>query len=113
VVYKPPTYLLKWPLKPGDSWEVVSLTMWEVPNVAFNLTLTVESADETVTVPAGTFSHCAKIVGAASIQNQGQPVVVKSTEWYCPNSGLVKQLRTEFGPGPRGELSLQLESLTG
>ena len=57
--------------------------------------------DETVTVPAGTFKHCIKIVGTAEFSfvadaAQGyKTVLVTQTEWYAPSIGLVKLERDE------------------
>ena len=61
----------------------------------------VVAKDETVTVPAGTFKHCIKIVGTAEFSFfadavQGYKTVpVTQTEWYAPGVGLVKLERDE------------------
>ena len=61
----------------------------------------VSSVNETVTVPAGRFENCIKIVGSAEFSFfadavQGyQTVPVTQTEWYAPAVGLVKLERSE------------------
>ncbi|MGR8920501.1 MAG: TapB family protein [Gammaproteobacteria bacterium] len=62
---------------------------------------TVEAVDDTVSVPAGEFSGCVKVVGRAELQMyvdgptglRSIPLVTE--EWYAPDVGLVRLRRTE------------------
>ena len=53
-----PEYYLKYPLKVGASWDGGREAA--LKNAIIPTTTTIESLDETVTVPAGTFQHCVK-----------------------------------------------------
>lgn len=67
----------------------------------FELHMKVESVDETVTVPAGSFEHCIKVEGEgrffvlADARIGASEVPVTQTEWYAPDVGLVKLVRSE------------------
>ncbi len=56
---------------------------------------------ETVTVPAGTFTNCVKVEGKAKVNLYADPklgytdVKLTQTEWYAPGVGLVKLVREE------------------
>jgi hypothetical protein len=62
---------------------------------------------EEVKVPAGTFKHCAKIVGTGSCKMSASggnfsgtiDINVEHTDWYCPQAGLTKTIRIEHNPG--------------
>ncbi len=103
--------VIKVPMAQGASWMVPSepfivlpkgdLGFKEVKMPKVLMSVTVESMDESVTVPAGTFQHCAKVVGTGSLPLyvdavQGfQDVPVQNVEWYCKGVGLVKVERSE------------------
>lgn len=103
--------VIKVPLTQGASWMVPSepfivlpkgdLGLKEVKMPKVLMSYTVEAMDETVTVPAGTFQHCAKVSGTGSLPLyadavQGfKDVPVQNTEWYCKGVGLVKVERRE------------------
>jgi hypothetical protein len=61
----------------------------------------IESLDESVTVPAGEFQHCLRIQGEAYLRLFVDPArgyieqPLLSTEWYCPQIGLVRFDRDE------------------
>ena len=67
------------------------------PNMVFEI----ESLDETVDVPAGHFENCIRVEGYASITLYADArigyikVPIIQTEWYAPNVGLVKMIRSE------------------
>lgn len=103
--------VIKVPLVQGASWMVPTEPFVVAPKTDLGqrelkmpkvlMTYNVESIDETVTVQAGTFQHCAKIVGNGSLPLyadavQGfMDVPVQNTEWYCKGVGLVKVERKE------------------
>jgi hypothetical protein len=70
--------ILKLPPKANTSWDNGQAT------------LVIESADETVTVPAGAFAHCLKL----KISSKASGWI--TYEWYAPGVGLVKR---ESGDG--------------
>ncbi len=62
---------------------------------------TISSTNETITVPAGTFERCVKVVGTADLELyvnalRGYVTIPFTTEeWYAPGMGLVKLTRKE------------------
>lgn len=106
-----PRPVLKYPLKPGVGWNAPTvpytiLRANEYPRELkygkpIMMSYSVESIDEQVTVPAGTYNKCAKILGQATLTLYTDPVngfakvPVTTTEWYCPGVGLVKLERVE------------------
>lgn len=103
--------VLKLPVTLGASWMVPSepfvvapktdLGQREVKMPKVLMTYTVEAVDETVTVPAGTYKDCARIVGLGNLPLyldavQGfTDIPITNREWYCKGVGLVKVEREE------------------
>jgi len=116
------------PDRSGKSWSVLTqsytihriLPNYEPPNeniARFHMTYTLESLDEEVTVPAGSFKKCLLIEGQAQIDqlvgaNTGNGTIEMTTrEWYAPGIGLVKLERIEPLDGEvfkGGKITLQL-----
>ena len=106
-----PRTVLKLPLAIGASWSAptVPYTVMrknEYPREVkygrgMPMAYTVEALEEKVTVPAGSFEHCARVVGRAELTLFTDPVrgfnkvPVTTTEWYCRGVGLVKLERVE------------------
>lgn len=106
-----PRTVLKLPLKAGGTWAAPSvaytiLRKSEYPRELkygkpVSMTYNVEALDEEVTVPAGTFRHCARVKGLAELTLYTDPVSgfrkvpITTTEWYCPGVGLTKLERVE------------------
>jgi hypothetical protein len=106
-----PRTVLKLPLAVGASWRTptVPYTVMrknEYPReVKYGrgmlMAYTVEALDEKLTVPAGSFEHCARVVGQAELTLFTDPVrgfnkvPVTTIEWYCRGVGLVKLERVE------------------
>ena len=104
--------VLKLPLTVGSSWMVPSQPFaigpktdlgqgdMKMPKVL--MTHVVEAMEEEVTVPAGTFKHCARIIGNGMLPLyldavQGfKDIPIISREWYCKGVGLVKLEREEI-----------------
>ena len=122
-----PRTVLKLPLAVGASWRAptVPYTVMrknDYPREAkygrgMLMAYTVEALEETVTVPAGSFGHCVRVVGRAEMTLFTDPVKgfnkvpVTTTEWYCRGIGLVKlerleSLATMFYTG--GKVTLEL-----
>ena len=106
-----PRTVLKLPLAVGASWRTPTVTYTvmhknEYPREVkygrgMPMVYTVEALDEKLTVPAGSFEHCARVVGQAELTLFTDPVrgfnkvPVTTTEWYCRGVGLVKLERME------------------
>jgi hypothetical protein len=103
--------VLKLPVAQGASWMVpteafviapkTDLGQREVKMPKVLMTYTVEAVDETVTVPAGTYKECARVVGLGNLSLyldavQGfTDIPITNREWYCKGVGLVKVEREE------------------
>lgn len=106
-----PRTVLKLPLAVGAGWSAptVPYTVMrknEYPREVkyshgMTMAYTVEALEERLTVPAGSFDHCARVVGRAEMTLFTDPVrgfnkvPVTTTEWYCRGVGLVKLERVE------------------
>jgi hypothetical protein len=111
VLDEKPRTVLKLPLAQGATWRVPTVAYTMMKKLEFPrelkygrgmlMSYTVEAMDEAVTVPAGSYAHCARIVGRAEMTLFVDPVrgfskiPVTSTEWYCRGVGLVKLERSE------------------
>jgi hypothetical protein len=89
--------------------------------VPVELQYRIESTDEEITVPAGTFKNCLRIKGVGTTSKNvgfyvGQTDIrVENIEWYAPGAGLVKAVRLETTTSkvlPRGSYELNLTSFT-
>jgi hypothetical protein len=61
-VYVQPSYVLKYPLKPGTSWADITSTAYLEQKVEdIQIIGKIEAIDDIVTVPAGTFENCIRI----------------------------------------------------
>lgn len=105
-------YVLKSPLEIGSEWREISrpLLMLRVypyrhrvgDTAQVPMNYRIESISETVTVPAGTFENCIKVVAEGTFSTYTDAVSgdteipMKLEEWYAPGVGLVKQIRYEL-----------------
>ena len=97
-ILSPPQYVLKEPLRTGTSW---NSPFDFSPDSSGPNRATIESTDETVDVPAGTFNGCLKI----RISKTSQGSAIKNAyEWFAPTVGLVRVVSEADGS------SLQLMS---
>ena len=103
--------VLKLPLTVGASWMVPTQTFVIGPKTDLGqrdikmpkvlMTNVVEGMEEEVTVPAGTFKHCARVIGNGILPLyldavQGfKDIPIINREWYCKGVGLVKVERVE------------------
>jgi hypothetical protein len=122
-----PRTVLKLPLTVGASWRAPTVAYTVMRKNDFPrelkygrgmlMTYTVEALDETLTVPAGTFSRCARVAGHAEMTLFSDPVrgfskvPLTTTEWYCRGVGLarlerVEKLATAFYSG--GKVTMEL-----
>ncbi len=103
--------VLKYPLEKDIKWQVnthpyvLKRLMPQIESLKKSFTLpmlyTITSTNETITVPAGKFERCVKVVGSADLELFVNPlrgyviVPFTSEEWYAPGVGLVKMTRQE------------------
>lgn len=125
-------YTIKYPLETGTRWEQETITgVLEVVIAPFRrhyalhtpvqMEYTIESIDEIVKVPAGRFEKCIKVAGFGSRKVEAEKtigivdVTVESSDWYCPNTGLVKSQRDERTSSTvlaKGDFLMELESFS-
>ncbi|MEW6615332.1 MAG: hypothetical protein AB1401_07700 [Thermodesulfobacteriota bacterium] len=113
-------YIIKYPIKAGTTWERMART--SLSNVPVKLKYTIESIDEKVTVPAGTFEGCIKVNGLGDTQTNlnifGGTIIIAVTvehySWYAPKVGLVKSIVKEKSShiyeAGEWDMTMQLES---
>lgn len=105
-------YVLKFPLVEATSWREISRPMVLLRVFPYRervgeksqvpLLYRIESMSSTVSVPAGTFENCIKVIAEGVIEMYTDAVVgqreipITTEEWYAPNVGLVKQVRYEL-----------------
>lgn len=118
-ITSPPYYYIKYPIQAGTNWEVKCETFLLKERLPITLNKTIESTDETVTVPAGTFNNCLKVKAIGKTEkNLGYmlgvaKISVEEHIWYAPGIGLVKSVRKENSNNllvGSGEASSQLTS---
>jgi hypothetical protein len=101
---------LRFPVSEGNSWNMST----KMGNSTLNVTFTIESVSENVTVPAGTYKDCLKIKQAGG-NDAGASVM--GYEWYAPKVGIVKSLVTIKQKSKDGNIvsdnrTYQLQSFT-
>ncbi|MBL1142986.1 MAG: hypothetical protein HND53_13235 [Proteobacteria bacterium] len=105
-------YVLKTPLLIGTDWNEITRPLLllrvhpyrervgkksQVP-----LSYRIESVTDSVTVAAGKFENCIKVVAEGKIEiytdavNGYTDIPINTEEWYAPGVGLVKQIRYEL-----------------
>ncbi|MFK8067298.1 MAG: hypothetical protein AB8D52_03555 [Gammaproteobacteria bacterium] len=126
-------FVIKYPLEVGTSWEQESITaVLEVVIAPFRrhyalhtpvkMKYTIDSLDQKVKVAAGQFENCLKVVGVGtSLSVEAEKtigtvdVTVESSDWYCPNIGLVKSQRKERTTSTvlvKGDFLMELETFS-
>ncbi len=122
---RPKRYVLKYPLATTTQWmndtQLYTQEILAESTPSFPMNYQIESMEESVTVPAGTFKHCIRIKGEAMTQlsmdpNTGivQTVEVTTYEWYAPDAGLIKLERKEHFHSEQsvdGKILIELISL--
>jgi len=78
---------LKFPIAEGSSWNMAA----KLGHSKVNISLTIESLSDEVTVPAGNFKDCVKVKQEGG-NNAGTSVM--GYEWYAPRVGVVKSVVT-------------------
>lgn len=104
-------YIFKYPLLIDNNWIISSrpLVLLNVfpfreraTSLQFPMSYRIESLDSNVSVPAGNFEKCLKIIGEGVAEvytdavNGFNEINILTEEWYAPNVGLVKMVRYEM-----------------
>lgn len=121
-------YVFRYPKQVGTEWEAVTVSKALIKTgppqkTEFHIrarvpvTVRIESMNDTVRVPAGTFHNCMRVnVSGDGFINAGNYVgrtivKVEETSWYAPGVGLVRSERRETTTKKaldKGTVSLQL-----
>lgn len=132
VLEKEDFYAIKYPIEIGTSWEQETITgVLEVVIAPFRrhyalhtpvqMKYTIKSIDEIVKVPAGRFERCLKVSGLGTTRVEAEKTIgiiditVESSDWYCPNVGLVKSQRDERTSSTvlvKGDFLMELEKFS-
>jgi len=114
----PPVYMIKYPIAVGTRWQSKTETSLLMSKVPITLASTIESVDEIITVPAGTFNKCIKIKSVGSTKKSlgifgTVKVSVESYSWYTLGVGVIKSALKETSNNlmvGAGEATIQLKS---
>lgn len=112
VALQRPHPLLKYPLKVGTSWKVAGYTNLLKEVVPIDLTYEIESVNEVVTVPAGTYRNCIRVRALGQVRKTSRMLGTANVRkeynaWMAPGVGMVKSINSEgadnpeFGSGTR------------
>lgn len=92
-IITPQVYYLTNPVDVGTTWDIAT----KMGEDDLRVNVTVESVQEKVQVPAGTYKDCVKLKHEGAVQaKEGDGVGLSLTayEWYAPEVGLVKSMFT-------------------
>lgn len=96
-------FIIKYPIKIGNSWQEIETSSFE-PKISIPVESTIESINEVVTVPAGTFKVCLKIkaigfaekvVGKWLTEEEKVRIDREWYKWFAPGVGLIKMIFKE------------------
>ena len=110
--------IIKYPIKVGNSWQEMETSSLE-PRISIPINTTIESIDEVVTVPAGTFKECLKIkstgfaekvFGEEQVWPPKENVKVEKEryDWFAPNVGHIKIILKEKKTYSGGAIGITL-----
>jgi hypothetical protein len=111
----PGRLVMRYPLVVGGAWDDRSESMFlsggraELPGET-----RITSLDASVTVPAGTYTHCLELQfsGRGEVQRPSRsdltPLRIDATSWYAPGVGLVKYVQRDRSPDGSGTLIAEL-----
>lgn len=110
-------YYLVYPLETGKTWEEEAETTFLPTPVSLTLKSKIASVGETVSVPAGEFADCVKVLAEGSKRipvpgsySRFDVVSVKYETWYAPDVGMVKSDAEELNNSTKGFNSLELRT---
>ena len=117
-----PDYIIKYPIKVGTTWHHEAETSLLKEKASLTVKSTIESVDEAVTVPAGTFKGCVKVRarGATKKKQLGggalgdANISIERYEWFASGVGrirlIVKEERRDRVFVDSGQMNWQLKS---
>lgn len=125
-------YVLGYPLEVGTQWQQETITgVLEVVIAPFRrhyalhapviMHYNITSLEENISVPAGRFTDCIKVEGEGKARAKADKslgnlkIKVKSSDWYCPEVGLIKSERIESTDSPvlvEGSFLVELEKFS-
>ena len=97
-------YIIKYPIKVGNIWQEIETSSFK-PKISIPVKSTIESINEVVTVPAGTFEGCLKIktigfkeevVGEWLTEEEKVRIDREWYKWFAPEVGLIKSIFKEM-----------------
>jgi hypothetical protein len=107
----PPHWILKYPMQTGTNWSnqtypyvLRRIYPYEerlTRGMNLKMTYQIAALDDTLVVPAGRFDNCIRVEGEATLtlyadaRSGYEEILINTTEWYAPGTGLVKLLREE------------------
>jgi hypothetical protein len=101
-ISQPTEYILNYPLKKGVMAQRKDKTVFLTEKIDVDVTATIETLTDTVTVPAGTFENCLRIkysgkkdVKVAIPFESTATVEIEGYDWFAKNVGWIKSIRTE------------------
>ena len=89
-------------LKSGNTWERDYNTTLMMEDVTVPMTYEVQKGKETVTVSAGTFDKCIKVIAKGEVEKEKGlfgtvKLTIVKTEWYADKVGLIKSVTHKSG----------------
>jgi hypothetical protein len=90
LISQPKVYYLKDPVNKGTTWDIKT----KLGDDDLTVNLSIESVNDAVKVPAGSYQDCLKVKHAGGNQQNGSAVSLEAYEWYAPGVGLVKSVVT-------------------
>ena len=111
-------YIIKFPIKVGNSWQETETSSLD-SRISVPIKSTIESIDEVVIVPAGTFKKCLKIKSAGLAEKvfgeeqvwppkENVKVERERYEWFAPDVGSIKAIYREKKTHSGGATGLTL-----
>ncbi|MBT8446060.1 MAG: hypothetical protein KJO38_02860 [Gammaproteobacteria bacterium] len=130
---EPPMTVLPLPIDSQTSWRATSYTqalertgppqetLYRI-SAPVKMSYEVQSTDDTVEVPAGTFRDCLRVNGTGEVNIDAGNYIgrvtirVTHTDWYAPGVGLVKSVREEHTGAAAlayGSSTMELQAFNG
>lgn len=120
ITYEKPVWMIRYPLQVGTEWEDNVETQLISEKIKISVRVRIESLDDVVSVPAGTFKKCLRIstIGSAS-KNFGMfgtaKIGYEYYAWYAHGVGMIKSVLKETSNHmllPSGERVTELVRLS-
>ncbi len=101
IIFDSPRYVIKNPIKNGNSWQTKRKLMFASTKDEYVMTEKIESINEIVTTQSGTYKNCLKIRGYGELfvkdpwfgwmkSSSKVRIRIEMTDYYAPNVGFIK-----------------------